>query len=86
VLSYEKKLRNVTAIHAHEFKVDKSDKILVTVGESSIDSNSSISVSVIYAEEEEWRFMNCKGIIGRVVSVESMHDRKQVLALVNKPN
>lgn len=69
-------MRNVTALHVNEFKIEKSNKLIVTIGESSIDKAHSIGIHVVYNEENDWKFISCKGIVGRVKVVQSMHERK----------
>jgi len=83
ILSYENKLRNMTAL---DLKVDKTNKMIITIGESSIDDNSTIGVHVVFPEENEWKFITCDKIYGQVKIVQTFVEKKQTIALVYSTN
>ena len=45
VICYEKKLRNMTAL---DVKVDKAGRMMITIGESSLEDSSPVGIHIVY--------------------------------------
>lgn len=85
IFSCHKKLRKITSLDAKIIDI-ANNKLLITVGESSPDDNIPIRVSLVFSDEGEWKFVNCPGIIGKLLKVQSLPEKRQTLGLVKDRN
>jgi hypothetical protein len=79
VLSNEGKLRNVTALYS---ALDKNRQLVITAGESSLNHETPIAITIIFTKDNKWVDLPCNNIYGTVKSVMTIHDKKFTYALI----